>query len=121
MQMYKLQSVQDDYLTCRSWDGTNMGTQDILIAKDHKLRTSLQTATIYGVVHNYTYAAGPDANNKQRTNTWPGAGNTENELVTPAWLVNDIIYAMPAKTDLTVAGKKLGLLDVRPCRQWAAI
>lgn len=121
---YHLKSVQDDYLTCRTWDGTNEGSTDVLIAKDPKNRTSLTTATVYGIVHTYTYQAGPDANNKQRTNN--DGTNTEMELITPAYIAGDTticdtIYAIPAKTSLKdPTGKPISLLELRPARQWAS-
>lgn len=117
---YRIKSVSDDYITCRSWDGSTDGGMDVIIAKDHKLKCSLATATIFGVIHTYTYAPGPDSNNKLRTNTWP-TGN-EQELVTPPWNVNDIVYAIPAETSLVGPdSKKIKLITAGPCRQWAKI
>lgn len=116
---YHLKSVQDDYLTCRTWNGTNEGSTDILIAKDPKNRTSLKTATVYGVVHTYSYTAGPDSLNLQRTND-DGTQN-ETELITPPWCPNELIYAIPAVTSLKDPnGKLISLLEVRPARQWAS-
>ncbi|HEV2210860.1 MAG TPA: hypothetical protein VG167_18965 [Verrucomicrobiae bacterium] len=117
---YYLESVQDDYLTVQAWDGHQTSGPVLYIAKPPKLRTSLITAIIYGVVHHYTYSAGPDQFNLLRTNTWPQG--TETELVTPAWLMGDIIYAIPANTSIKDAGgNPISLLMVGEARQWASL
>jgi len=99
--MYRLKSVQDDHLTCRSWDGTTEGTSDIFVAKVHKLRHSITTETIETVVYLYTYETGPantpTISNKVRL-AKVGATEIERTIVTPEWLVNDLIYAVAANT-----------------------
>ena len=98
---YHIKAGYTDYLGCVSWNGTTEGTTTVYIAKPWKLRMSLVAESKYGVHYSYTYSAGPDINNPQRTETWPG-GNAENELVTPPWVVSpttpdgtgDQIYAV---------------------------
>ena len=34
----KVKSIENDYLVCHTWDGTNEGTDDIHVAKPHELR-----------------------------------------------------------------------------------
>lgn len=38
---YRVKSIEGDFLTCRTWDGTTEGTEDIYIARDPELRRSL--------------------------------------------------------------------------------
>jgi hypothetical protein len=54
LQMYRLKSVQGDYITCRTWDGTTEGGSDVYLAKPHKLRNSITSQTIDGVTVDYT-------------------------------------------------------------------
>ncbi|HEV2350844.1 MAG TPA: hypothetical protein VG028_13465 [Terriglobia bacterium] len=116
--MYHLKSVQGDYLTCRTWDGTNEGEVDIYVAKPYKLRNSLVSVTELGVVYNLTYAA-LDANNVARTKA--GGGNSETEWVIPMWVPNDIIYSIAALTGVADAtGKAINLLMIGEAREWAA-
>ena len=94
--LYKEVSVQGDYITCHTWDGTIEGSDPIYIAKPVRLRNSLTTETVLSVSHSYTYATGPDSNNKYRFNS--SAENIDLELVTPAWIVGEIISAVSVPT-----------------------
>lgn len=96
--MYRLKSVQDDYVTARSWDGSAEGDTDILIAKEYKIQCSLEGETIFGTAHTYTYDDGPDVNNVLRTND--DGTNDETEIVVPPWVVDEVIFAIPATTDV---------------------
>jgi hypothetical protein len=109
---YRLKSVSDNYLTCRSWDGSNDGTTDIYIAKVHKLRNSITQEVIEGVTYDYTYATGPDSLNKYRISKVSGV-EVERHVVTPEWIVNDLIYAIDATTHVTTATSLLMLGDGR--------
>ena len=110
--MYLLKSVQDDYVTAHSWDGTTEGATNILIAKEYKIQCSLEGETIFGLTHTYTYDDGPDANNVQRTND--DGTNSETEIVVPPWVVDEVIFAIPAQTDvLDLDGVPLKLLLIR--------
>lgn len=120
--MFKLVSVQGDYLTCHTWDGTTEGSTAIFIAKDPKLRESLGSESIFGVTHMYSYSAGPDGNNDLRKDN--DGTRYQFELVTPPWLAaggtKDIIYAIPALTGvLDGGGNPIFLLNVSPFRTWA--
>ena len=47
-----------DYLTCRTWDGTNVGGTDIQVAKINRFRTSLSGEIVDGVAIGFSsYAA----------------------------------------------------------------
>lgn len=55
---FRVKSVQDDYITCRTWDGTTEGTTDVKVAKPYTLRkTPLhgKTLTINGNVLAFNY------------------------------------------------------------------
>jgi hypothetical protein len=119
--LFRFKSMQNDYLVCRSWNGTVEGTQDVYIAKPPKLRFSISTETIDGVVVAYS-GYGP----LTQTRNASGGGNSESQVIVPRYLVNDLIYAMPAPTLVTfVQGPKtikVGLLDINADgRAWSAV
>jgi hypothetical protein len=99
---FRIKSVQGDYVTARLWDGSSDGATDIALAKEYSLRNSLAGESIYGVTHTYSYAAGPDSNNVYRTNS--DGTNSQAEVVTPPWRVNEIVYASPCNTLLVDGG-----------------
>jgi hypothetical protein len=55
VQTFKIRFAEDDYLVCREWDGTTLGTSDVYIAKPRLLRCSTASKTIYGEDVTYTY------------------------------------------------------------------
>lgn len=128
---FKLRFVEDDYLVCREWDGTTLGSDDIYVLKPYKLRCSLASAQVYGETHNYTYA--PDASEPDMAfgdgGTWSGEteaqydpggllaslklntvrsveadGLTEDQRVIPVWLKGDIIYGLEFDGGNTTTG-----------------
>lgn len=123
--LMRLKSVTDDYVVCRTWDGTNESSGDIAVAKPKKLRCSLTSESKYGTTHYYTYAAGPDSDNEQRTDKWPdeaGTGGSEDQLVTPPWTLNEEIEVYPGET--TAVDGDSAPIHWRmsaPWRQWAKI
>jgi len=118
--MFLLKSVQGDYVTAHTWDGAIEGATDLFIAKEYKLRNSLSGETIFSVAHTYAYGAGPDGNNIQRTNTDTVASVSEQEIVIPPWIVNEIIYAVEAGTGIVDGfGNPVTLQMVGRSAQWA--
>jgi hypothetical protein len=115
--MFKLQSVQGDYITSHTWDGSTEGGTDIYIAKDPKHRESLTSESIFGTTHDYTYSAGPDSLNRYRTDD--DGTRTQKELLTPPWVGGEIVYAVSATTGVLVGGEDVGRLLISPARQWA--
>ena len=107
--VYRLQSVQSDYVTCTAWDWSADGTT-VLLAKEWKLR-ALAGETIFGVPHTYTYAAGLDSNNATRTNN--DGTSSEAEIVVPPWVVNEIVFGVTANTGVTVSGTPVTVLLIR--------
>lgn len=115
---YKLDSVQDKYLTCHSWDNVTEGAEDVYVLKPYDLWTTAITMYVEcGVTYTITYAAGADSLNMERTIT--DVTNTEREIVLPRWREDLIIGAIPASTGITAAdGSEISLLMVGPFRQW---
>jgi hypothetical protein len=87
LKMYRLKSVQGDYITCREWDGTSEGTEDVSIAKHPEIRKP-STATLRGTAFTYTYA-----DDQTRTSRRNSDNNTITEWVIPPLEVNDLIFA----------------------------
>lgn len=118
---YRLKSVQANYVTCRTWDGTNEGSTDVYIAKPARLRESVTSEVIFGTTYNMTYANGPggDTNNRYRTATNASDSTTESQLVLPVWLANEEIFAFSAQTGVTTAGgAAVSLLMLAEGRMW---
>lgn len=118
--LYLFKSMASDWLVCRTWDGTNEGTTDINIAKPPRLRFSVLTLTmIDGTVITYS-----DYNlvNQTRTAT-DDSGNVESQVIGEPYLLNDIIYAAPARTLVQDdTGKTVTLLDLNDDgRAWEEI
>jgi hypothetical protein len=111
--MYRLKSIQSEYLTCRTWNGTTEGGTDIYVAKNHKLRCSIASAVIDGVTVTYTY---PLADNVSRTATI--TTTSEDQVIVPRYLVNDLIFAVESSSGTGVSGKTLIDLNVDG-RAWA--
>ena len=107
--VYRLKSVQTDYVTCAVWDWSADGAT-VLLAKEWKLR-ALAGETIFGVAHTYTYAAGLDSNNATRTNN--DGTSSEAEIVVPPWVVNEIVFGVTANTGVVVSGTPVTVLLIR--------
>lgn len=114
---YRLKSVSDDYVTAQYWNGTSDSGVNVYIAKEFRVRTSLAGEPGF----TYTYGAGPDSDNKQRTKTDTGDNSTESQLVTPKWLVNEIIYALDAQTTVAKPGGGYCNLVMTSSKAWAKI
>jgi hypothetical protein len=125
LSLYRLKSVEDNYLVGRAWDGTTEGDTDVYIAKRPETR-EVPSAILYGVTYNYTYLAGPDALNYSRVSD--NGATTEAQLVTPPWELDGLIFASPVPfsgvlahaipTDSQSPLVDLKLMDTSP-RCWA--
>lgn len=125
--MYKLKSVQGDYVTCHTWDGETEGEDDIYLAKSPKLRKSLTEENKLGTVHTYTYGPGP-ADNTENIYRYDTLGTqVERQLVIPVWVPDEIVYGIDADATgvtLEIGGVPAGMekvtkLLISPSRQWA--
>lgn len=120
LQMWHLKSVQDDYVTCRSWDGSSEGSVDTYLAKEWKIRTSLAGETVLGIAHTYTYGTGPDSNNKYRTNS--DGTNSEQELIIPPWSIDEVVFSVSGSTDVVDGGSNpVTLLMVGRSAEWGKV
>lgn len=120
---YRVKQVFGDYLSCVTWDGTTEGTTFISIAKQFLLRESLPTPrTELNIIYNLTYSAGPDASNRYRKKTRATDGIVETQLVSPAWAIDDVVYAISTPTSvLDRDGNAISLLMQSDSRQWTAV
>ena len=111
---YRIKSVQGDYCTCRTWDGTTEGSTDVYVAKPYKLRNSITSATIDGVSVSYSYTS-----TVARTATI--SSTDEDQVIVPRYLSNDLIYAVTSNyTGVSVSGTPLTLIDINADgRAWA--
>lgn len=88
MQMIIVANVNQEYLTCRTWDGTNIGSTDIFVAKPPLLTASNYIGGVDILGNSYSFT-GIDA----VTVTSPDAMKTENWLVTQNYNHKDVIQA----------------------------
>jgi hypothetical protein len=162
VRMLKLRLVRDDYLICRSWDAESetVGGSDILVAKQYKHRNSIEAEEVYGTTNEYTYADDEDEPfvEFEEDNPWGDEAadfeeggamfevrlnvirtvddgtDTEEQRIVPPWLRGDIIYAISARTGVSVPATELDpeadpedpavtvtFLHVGEARQWARI
>lgn len=90
LQQLTVVSESGDLLVCTPVGGG----ANVNILKPPKIRPSIASETIQGVVHNFTY--GFAGGRYTRTDTWAGgaAGSPETQLVTPDYLPGDLILAL---------------------------
>ncbi len=87
-QQYNITSIADEYLVCSAWDGTNLGTQDVKIAKPFLLRKS--TWDGYTDSNGVTYTV----TGTQTLTAMDTSGNVENWKITFDYQVDDLITAV---------------------------
>jgi len=106
---YKVQSVSNEYVTAKTWDGTTLGSTAVNIAKPWALRVSNKPATTDGSAA--PFVAMPTL----LSGTFALALK-----VMPEYAANDIIYAEPCDfSGVTVSSLDLKLIEVAPGRAWA--
>ena len=110
----RIKSIQNDYCTCRTYDGTTEGDTDIFVAKSKDSRTSAATISHSGLTWDVTYT-----NQNQRTCT-NGSGAQQQQMeqrLTPPYTVDDVLFAVRALngTGVTTA---TDWIEVAPCRSW---
>lgn len=90
--LYKITSItNNDYLVCRTWDGTTLGSTDVNVAKPYTLRRGpFHGQTISGVTYSYITA---QRRTLTHTTLIPATASSE-EFVTPPYAVNDQILAV---------------------------
>ena len=124
---YRVKSVQGDYITCRTWDGSTEGGADVLIAKPPQLRHSLTAQTVSGVSVTYSDFAVSGGVCTRKANA---TSFTEQiEAVLPQWQIAGTsadaeIWADEPEggTGVTVSGTPLTLMDTnRDARAWCQV
>jgi hypothetical protein len=82
---YRVKSVQGDYLTCRTWDGSTEGDADVLVAKPPQLRHSITAQTIDGV--SVTYASYTISSGVCERVASAAGEDDQDEMVIPVWQI----------------------------------
>lgn len=119
VKLLKFYQGRPDYIVCHSWDGTTEGTDAIYVAKPPRLRESATEEDGY----DYTFSG--DQPNRKRTKATDPPGQSEDQYVTPEWIVGDIMYAIgPVNTGVLTAspdtaGDGVSLLLISDSRAWA--
>ncbi len=113
--MYKITALNGasggaDFFTARVWDGTTLGSADVLIAKFWHQRKSVASEVIDGVTVTYNHI---DDNNRLAND----GTNSENDVVYPRYVVGGIIWAEEPKNGTLLTGKTW--MEIRPPRVWA--
>ncbi len=117
VQMLKITSVTTaDFFTCRTWDGTTLGSTDVYVAKQPNQRPSLLTQDVDLITITYTWT---DSNRRIASDTV----NTQSEMCYPRYRVDDIIFAATSDHTGVNTGGGLGgitvtMIDLTP-RVWA--
>jgi hypothetical protein len=112
---FRVKSVANDYLTCRTWDGTDEGADDYRVAKPTLLRH---------VKNNYQGLANLTTVDAQSVTADPTAAGDPDEdwVVTRAYVVDGEIFACIPQggAGLTVDGQDVIWMDVNvDGRVWA--
>ena len=119
VQRFRVKSVADDHIVCRTWDGKDEGLGDIKVAKPWILRkepwaTSGRTIDGDSVTYDYTDGSEREADN---------GTTTEEQVIVPRYNEDDEIYAMfgiLGDTGVVIDGEELGWLDMNnDGRMWA--
>lgn len=105
-----VQSIENDYLVCRTWDGENLGEDDVYVAKPYELRHVLAN---YPQLDAFTTVDVGEA-----TVTYDGTDYTWK--ATPDYVVDaEIEAARVAQTGVTVSGEDLTWIDANTAgRAW---
>lgn len=128
--MYKIRTLQNDYVVARTWDGTTRGETDTNIAKPPNFRLTFTEERIDGFRIRYSYQ---DSNNR----TANDGTNSEAQVCFPRYIVDDatynsdgtidtagvltfehIIYAMQVENGTGVSAAS-DWIEVKPARVWA--
>lgn len=124
LNQYRLKEVLNDYLRCRSWNGTSEGSTDVYIAKSFRLRrTPFDNLTISFDSDGESYSASyVYSSATKRTVTI--SGTAEVQIVIPRFKVDfDLIYAMEVEEStglVNSAGKAITIIDINADgRAWA--
>lgn len=112
---YRIKSIHNDYLTCRSWNGTTDGTTDVLIAKPFLLRH---------VSNNYPWIDTSSLATVNAQEVTVDVSSVEYTWrVTLPYAVDEVIWATATSLgDVSVSGTPLTLEDTnRAGHAWGVV
>lgn len=121
-QCFHIKSINNDYLTCRTWDGSNEGGEDVYVAKDIYFRLSYTSIVIDSTTYTFT-----SYTNNQRTSTSGAVSQVEvvypryDVYSTPSAGVTPVgtIWAQTSNyTGVTVSDEPVTWIEVAPSRVW---
>lgn len=122
-QQYVIKTLSNaDYYVANTWDGTNIGTQDMKIAKPKRLRTSVSSEGIDGTTINYS------SYTSDNLRTASDGTNTEYQVLfprfkahasTPDTLSIVSAYVPALGTGVSASGVPVFLEEFLPSRVWA--
>ena len=108
--MFLLVSADGNFIEGAPTDDgvTPNGSSNVWIAKNPISRPSTTSISLDGVTYSFSYSddTSGSVNNELRTKTYTVSGTTvtEKQKVNPPWRSGELIYAVPAETDLIVMG-----------------
>ena len=117
VRQFRVKSVGNDHITCRTWDGTTEGDTDVKVAKPYLLRrTPFDGETRDGITCTYSSACERQASD---------GVDTEDQVIVDSYIADDIIYAIRVivgGTDTTVSDEDIMWLDLNvDGRYWAKV
>jgi len=84
-QMFKVVSVEVDYIVCHAWDGETEGQEAVLVALPYLLRmTPFDGQTRDGITYDY---------DSEITRTATKDADTEDQVIVPSYIAGDVIFA----------------------------
>jgi hypothetical protein len=110
IQRFRITAVSNDFVSARTWDGTNLGADTITIAKQANARRSETSLSFSGKTWTITYAS-------HNSRTLTSGSATFNETLIPGYNVNDIIFATKVANGTGVTGAA-DYIEVSTCRVW---
>jgi hypothetical protein len=111
---YRIKSIDQFHLVCRTWDGAAEGDTDVLIAKQANAMPFTVAEDYGGILFLPTYAG---HNNRTMTNnTGLTTEKSFTETLMPPYVVSGVIYAAYADGGTGVAG--VNAVELSPARRW---
>jgi hypothetical protein len=111
--MFKIKSLEADYLVCRTWDGTDEGDEDVNVARPIKLRNPA-SEVIDGSTINYVYVSTVDRRAEIDGQT---DNSFEAQKIIPRYEIDSVIFAITADT----GDEDVEYLDLNTdARAWAS-
>jgi hypothetical protein len=129
---YRIKSYQQDYYTCRTWDGTTEGSTDVLVAKPKALRGSIASDHILAsdgfstIDISYTYSGNYLTRTASKTGgTFASGIDQEAHVIVPGFYAGlsgnfDEIWASTVDSTGVTAAPTI-MDDNRDARVWTSV